>query len=277
MTCISYIYFVPWRIFAPLRETVFNMKYLLVFSFLLIATSAFCGDTIPLGARLLLKAYPASITSYKNNKLYFKDGSFMIYDDGVKQKANQTLLDTPDIKDQFKYSYTKGATPKKIDYLFDPGRIRNTDFFKKMYGNTPDEVKKNLVEIVWCPKLINQKIKVTKVNGVDKALQRISDELDNHPELKDYITDIGGTFNWRLIKGTQRLSMHSFGMTIDINTKFSNYWEWDCRCTNEETQLKYINKIPQLIIDIFEKNGFIWGGKWYHYDTMHFEYRPELL
>src|SRR5262245_1812136 len=27
----------------------------------------------------------------------------------------------------------------------------------------------------------------------------------------------------------------------------------------------------------FEKYGFIWGGHWYHYDTMHFEYRPELL
>lgn len=26
-----------------------------------------------------------------------------------------------------------------------------------------------------------------------------------------------------------------------------------------------------------EKHGFIWGGCWYHYDTMHFEYRPELL
>jgi len=21
----------------------------------------------------------------------------------------------------------------------------------------------------------------------------------------------------------------------------------------------------------------VWGGKWYHYDTMHFEYRPEIL
>jgi hypothetical protein len=31
------------------------------------------------------------------------------------------------------------------------------------------------------------------------------------------------------------------------------------------------------IVDVFEKHGFIWGGKWYHYDTMHFEYRPELL
>jgi hypothetical protein len=30
-------------------------------------------------------------------------------------------------------------------------------------------------------------------------------------------------------------------------------------------------------VDIFERHGFIWGGKWAHYDTMHFEYRPELL
>jgi len=22
---------------------------------------------------------------------------------------------------------------------------------------------------------------------------------------------------------------------------------------------------------------FIWRGRWYHYDTMHFEYRPELF
>jgi hypothetical protein len=35
--------------------------------------------------------------------------------------------------------------------------------------------------------------------------------------------------------------------------------------------------MPREIVDIFERHGFIWGGRWYHYDTMHFEYRPELL
>jgi hypothetical protein len=35
--------------------------------------------------------------------------------------------------------------------------------------------------------------------------------------------------------------------------------------------------MPQEVVAIFEKRGFIWGGKWYHFDTMHFEYRPELL
>ena len=25
------------------------------------------------------------------------------------------------------------------------------------------------------------------------------------------------------------------------------------------------------------ETGAIWGGRWFHYDTMHFEYRPELI
>jgi hypothetical protein len=41
--------------------------------------------------------------------------------------------------------------------------------------------------------------------------------------------------------------------------------------------VRWANQIPQVIVDAFEAEGFIWGGRWYHYDTMHFEYRPELL
>jgi hypothetical protein len=40
---------------------------------------------------------------------------------------------------------------------------------------------------------------------------------------------------------------------------------------------RFVNRIPLEIVAIFERHGFIWGGKWSHYDTMHFEYRPELL
>jgi hypothetical protein len=41
--------------------------------------------------------------------------------------------------------------------------------------------------------------------------------------------------------------------------------------------VRWENRIPQFIVDAFEAEGFIWGGRWYHYDTMHFEYRPELF
>lgn len=237
--------------------------------FIFLITFLNFNQEIPIGAKRLIKAYPDKITHYKDNKIYFKDGSSLVYDDG-KTKTDKQLLEQPDIEDQFKWEYTEPG-------VNDAGRIRNEAFFKKIYGESKAEVTKKMIEIVWCPKLVNQKIKVTTVNGIDKKLLKITAELDQHPELKPYIKNIGGTFNWRKIAGTNRLSMHSFGMTIDINTQFSNYWQWDCKCTNEEAALKYKNRIPQNIIAIFEKHGFIWGGNWKHYDTMHFEYRPELL
>ena len=40
---------------------------------------------------------------------------------------------------------------------------------------------------------------------------------------------------------------------------------------------KFKNSIPFEIVEIFERNGWVWGGRWYHYDTMHFEYRPEVI
>jgi hypothetical protein len=75
------------------------------------------------------------------------------------------------------------------------------------------------------------------------------------------------------ISGTRRLSAHSFGIAIDINTAYSNYWKWD---RVSKGKIRYTNTIPREIVDVFEKHGFIWGGRWYHYDTMHFEYRPEI-
>jgi hypothetical protein len=31
------------------------------------------------------------------------------------------------------------------------------------------------------------------------------------------------------------------------------------------------------VVEIFERHGFVWGGRWSWFDTMHFEFRPELL
>ena len=63
--------------------------------------------------------------------------------------------------------------------------------------------------------------------------------------------------------------MHSLAAAIDINTAYAAYWLWP--------RAAAADILPAQIINIFERHGFIWGGKWLHYDTMHFEYRPELL
>jgi hypothetical protein len=252
-------------------------RIFLSLAILLAAACTFARDTIPLAAKKLIKSYPDFIVGFSDNHLIFKDQSKLLWDDGIKNKSFKGLLEKPDIKDMFEQAYITGKLTSPPPKNFDPGRIRNEAFFLKIYGSTEKEVKQHLTEITWCPKLIGQKIIVTKVNGVDKQLMLVSKELDEHPELKKHLSNIGGTFTWRNINGTNRHSMHSFGMTIDINTTYSDYWQWNCKCINEDAMIKYTNRIPQIIVDIFEKHGFIWGGKWYHYDTMHFEYRPELI
>jgi hypothetical protein len=246
-----------------------------IISIVFLISLFFQPSELPENIKLLMKHYP-QIKSYRDGKLIFQDNSSILYDD-LKQKTHNELLDNADMEDMFYYTYPRSFPSINIPKNHDPGRIRNDLFFKKIYGSTKAEVEKNLVEINWCPKLVHQKIKVTKINGVSAKIKAISDELDQHPEYKKYIQNIGGTFNWRKINGTNRMSLHSYGMTIDINIKYSDYWQWQSKSTDENISLKYKNKIPEEIVEIFEKHGFIWGGKWYHYDTMHFEYRPEML
>lgn len=198
----------------------------------------------------------------------------MIFDDH-KTKIQLELIDHPDIEDMFYEKYVCDSIVRIP--TTDAGRIRNEAFFMKIYGKSQAHVRANLTEIIWCPTLVNQRILVNKKNNVSKRFIALSNELDQHPEFKKYLTNIGGTFNFRKINGTNRLSMHSFGITIDINISESNYWQWDCACTNETGVRGFKNRIPIALVLIFEKHGFIWGGRWKHYDTMHFEYRPELL
>jgi peptidoglycan LD-endopeptidase CwlK len=170
----------------------------------------------------------------------------------------------------------------------DPGRIRYEPFFRTMYGNSKEEVERHLRPLSWMPRIFGKEkyiLLVTTINGVDKKLACISQELEElvleHPEYTLFLDNPGGTYCWRLIANTDRLSAHSFGMTLDINAETTEYWQWDLaeegRPINEEEPLVYHNSLPLDIVLIFEKYGFIWGGKWYHYDTMHFEYRPELF
>lgn len=250
------------------------MRFLCTLLLLLSYTAIFAQE-YPDGVKKLINAYPDFEIKYNGKYITLKDGQQFVYDDKII-KSGEELLNKPSISDMLKQNYPqgyKGYIPPKNS---DPGRVRNEAFMKAMYGKGSKEVQSNLATITWCPNLVGSRIRITKVNNVHLQLQKVSADLDKHPELQKYLQG-ATTFNWRIIKGTNRLSTHSFGTSIDLNVKYSNYWQWDCRCTDESHDLKYKNQIPQLIVDIFEKYGFIWGGKWYHYDTMHFEYRPELL
>lgn len=238
----------------------------------------------------LQTAYPDWIQSVTPQAITWIDGTTMPVNQDAVHKTPQEKLDNPSLYDQVhNHRYIPGQPriPEQFYPIDDPGRIRYEPFFRKMYGETQSSVEKKLVTIYWMPLFFGFEypLQVTSINQVDEKLLTISRELEQlvlqQPQYLDYLKNPGGTFSWRTIAHTQRLSLHSFGMTIDINTNFSDYWQWDLEKAQqpieEKTVLSYRNQIPWAIVLIFEKQGFIWGGKWYHYDTMHFEYRPELM
>jgi peptidoglycan LD-endopeptidase CwlK len=248
-----------------------------VCSLVLAGSLAFAqSETAPDTAALFLRCYPGTLVGFSNNQLLFRSGAKVEFDDGQKKGFNELLAQATPLN-QLAQLYPIGPDSYQAPaYNFDPGRFRCAAFFRSMYGSSAREVEAHLVTIPWMPRSTHASVRITSVNGVDRALAAVSAELDQLPEeQKKYVTKTAGTFNWRPIAGSDQLSAHAFGIAIDINSDYSDYWRW--AKTSGENKITYRNRIPHSIVEIFERHGFIWGGKWYHYDTMHFEFRPELL
>jgi len=226
---------------------------------------------------ILLAAYPDTLAGADGNHVVFRDGKRLPFDDGAGEKDFATALAGADIEDMFAIPYPRAWLTQPPALNADPGRIRNEAFFKTMYGDcTKGEVARHLVDVVWLPRRSGARIKMTRINGVAARLAAVSAELDALPErFTKYLTPLGGTYNCRPIPGTQRLSTHAYGIAIDIAVVHAHYWRW--ARPGSDGSHAYRSAIPREIVAIFEKHGFIWGGKWYHYDTMHFSYRPEIL
>jgi hypothetical protein len=223
----------------------------------------------------LVRAYPDALAGFDGSELIWRDGTRMPVGDGRPDKSPQSQLRQGSIQDQLRLTYPAGAgllpAPQQ-----DPGRIRNRAFFDKMYGDCrAAEVAPKLVPVVWLPTTWGHAVSITSVNGVNRRLAAVSRELDKLPaDDKKYLYPLGGTYTCRAVADTGQTSMHAWGAAIDINPAYSDYWLWRRPAGG---LAPYINRIPSGIVAVFERHGFIWGGRWAHFDTMHFEYRPELL
>lgn len=233
-------------------------------------------DAVPDGLRCLKQAYPDSVCSVEANALVLCDGTRFVYDDGRDKSAEERLRE-PDLEDQMAQRLAPGpATGAPPPAGHDPGRVRHQPFFEAMYGADREAVEARLTEVIWMFGESDRRLRVSRVHGVHERLAAVSDALMQlAPEVVVLAADTAGAYQFRNVRGTDRRSAHSFGIAIDIASQRADYWRW--RKGADGAPLPYRNRVPLEIVEAFEREGFLWGGRWHHYDTMHFEYRPELL
>jgi D-alanyl-D-alanine carboxypeptidase len=225
---------------------------------------------------ILIEAYGAHIERIDRDIVVMKSGARIAFDDGRPSKPYAAWLASPDLKDMFRFAYKVQTEPVAPAVDEDPGRARPAQFFDAIYGDcTTGAAQRSLVDVPWLQRDGGGTIKVTRINGVADRLAAISAELENLPrEMLRFLVPAAGGFNCRAIAGSAQKSPHGWGIAVDIAIAGAHHWQW---AKPENGRHVWRSAIPMDIVRIFEKHGFIWGGRWYHYDTMHFEYRPELL
>ncbi len=201
-------------------------------------------------------------------------GVFLDWVTGL-QSVDREVEESSDLKDIFRTRYRPGPIialdSRDAGPIDDPGRIRVEQLFSQTYGATPDEVEAHIAKVRFFGTRYAFHEKAAP--ALERVVGRLEIAQKRNPSIRVFLRKIGGTWAWRKIDRSNNLSAHAWAIAIDLNTERSNYWRW----TRRGEPLVWRNKIPQEVVDAFEAEGFIWGGRWLHFDTMHFEYRPELL
>ncbi|MFT5871271.1 MAG: hypothetical protein ACI8WT_000189 [Clostridium sp.] len=224
----------------------------------------------------LMIAYPEYIVNIEENNGYvyliMKSGKKLLYDD-KKEKSFEEKLAGADLQDTLDQIYPLSPVKSVMKANFDPGRFRSYSLLYEVYGKSKQTIESKLTKV-------NVGYNNYQFNGNGSAalsLKAVMKELiplsQENQNVRRCLLPCSGTFNYRVISGTNRLSPHAFGIAIDLASDKRDYWKW----ASKEAGGKRLETYPNELVEVFENNGFVWGGKWSHFDILHFEYRPEII
>ncbi len=159
-----------------------------------------------------------------------------------------------------------------------------TDVTESLWGRTESEIRRHgrsatfLEHRVFVNEILIGPLAAIERDLVYAAARRTS--------VAEWIEELEITYSFitRDIAETQTQSYHGWGMAIDlVPTSYEGrhvYWRWSQVFDQEGWHRIPVEQRwspPQAVVEIFERHGFVWGGKWAHFDAIHFEYRPEIL
>ena len=165
------------------------------------------------------------------------------------------------------------------------GPVSPTSFFEIIYDTSSrDDLEAHIVKTKFLGKQVN--VHELIVEPLKRVESQILAASQTDGEVREFIQSIGSIdgYSWRQIRDTSGMSFHSMGLAIDILPDDMQdkvvYWNWEKNKGNDDWMLIPLEDRwapPKRVIDFFEKEGFVWGGKWTVWDNMHFEYRPEMI
>lgn len=300
---------------ADLRK--FLISFIFLFSFLIPLTAEVTPYTPensstlppklpPENLRILKKAYPdllfiatydkelqdfkITITApnYPAKDFYWCNGSLLPKEELINKDKYWTLIYPYNNELKDPATMTEEEKEKLIEFTSKENRRNGLGtpmfFFDYLYNSyNQKSVEKEILQTTFLghKTRIHQRIS-EPLSNVEKKIQ---EEAKYDKEIADFVSKIKSSdaFHWREIDGTNRKSFHSLGIAIDIlpvRITGEIFWSW-ARDKNPNgwmlTPLSRRWMPPKKVIDIFESEGFIWGGNWVIWDNMHFEYHPELI
>ena len=158
-------------------------------------------------------------------------------------------------------------------------------FYDLLYDcTTRIRVEQHIVKVTFLGKGSNVHSRI--VGPLKKVEAEILEAAKTDGEVAEFVQTLASadSYNWREIRDSGNRSFHSIGIAIDVLPRGwgskNIYWAWRRDLDPENWMLLPLERRwmpPQAVRDIFERNGFIWGGNWMIWDNMHFEYRPEVI
>ncbi len=259
--------------------------------------------TLITDAELVMKSLYEAFND-KIDKVEFRKGDWAVLMKGVWYYYSRgRLLPERELKRAAKYRpyqfykypaklppQTK-ATPEEIEMYISwtnptgANILNRSGFFLGVLwkASTRKVTEKQIVDITF----FGRNVKVHK--GIQQKLAIIEKQIQDAAKTDNAIQawidnlDSPGGYYWRAIAKTKSRSYHSYGLAIDLLPKSlggkESYWLWASQKRSDWWDVPYRERYhpPEAVIKIFESYGFVWGGKWVMFDTMHFEYRPEVI
>ena len=159
-----------------------------------------------------------------------------------------------------------------------------TDVLEVLWGSEEEEIREHGSSITFLDhKMFVNDFLLEPLARVERDLLRAA---RRDPSVARWMGELDITYSFvsRRIAGSPTRSHHAWGLAVDFVPESYEgqhvYWRWSRALDREgweEIPLEERWSPPSAVVEIFERQGFVWGGKWARFDMIHFEYRPEII